>query len=64
MSKSHTYNKHDILIRELLEKDIPEIVSSFASIDWQKPSTLFENYLKEVRLGSSTTPNRNLSFWD
>lgn len=37
--------------RFLSSDDIPEIVSSFNLIGWNKPATLFEKYLKKAELG-------------
>lgn len=33
--------------RKLSKKDIPSIVSAFSQIGWDKPASLYENYLKE-----------------
>jgi len=35
-------------IRPLEQRDIEEIVQAFKSIGWDKPSTVFEGYLKEA----------------
>jgi len=38
----------DLLIRPLLVDDIAGITQAFKSIDWDKPTALFEEYLKEA----------------
>ena len=41
--------QENVLIRDLDEKDIPLIVSSFKSIGWDKSSELFMQYLDDVQ---------------
>jgi GNAT superfamily N-acetyltransferase len=40
-----------ISIRPFKEEDIPTIISAFASNNWPKPSSTFEEYLEEQQAG-------------
>lgn len=40
-----------IKVRHLLETDIPIIVQAFQAIGWEKPTSLYEGYLKESERG-------------
>jgi GNAT superfamily N-acetyltransferase len=41
----------DVLIRPLLKEDLNITTEAFSSIGWNKPVSLFENYLKEAETG-------------
>ncbi len=42
---------HSTTYKFLSPDDIPAIVSSFSQVGWNKPASLFEQYLKEVSAG-------------
>lgn len=44
-----------ISIKLLEEKDIPSIVDAFKKADWKKPTSLFEQYLKEQQNNQRTS---------
>lgn len=48
----HANRTSGVFIRSLTEEDIKAIVSSFHQIGWNKPASLFKEYLKEQELGA------------
>lgn len=43
------YDSSKLVLRPLMTKDIPCIVKAFKEIGWQKPATLYEEYLEEQK---------------
>ena len=44
--------KNNIYVQSLLNQDITNIVAAFSKIGWNKPASLFKEYLKEAEAGA------------